>query len=504
MWVPKSWPQRQALECPARFLLFGGAAGALKTETALMDAIKYRENPRAKSLLFRKTSKEMLQMIERGDELYRQFGAEPRGGTYNRHYIFPSGMRVYMTGAGKDDKGIYQWQSWEFDYMGGDEAGMFVEKPIRWLIARNRTSDPSLQNRLRVRLYTNPNGPGVSFMKHAFIGPGCHHCTIERDEQGNRLTREPYQIYRNAEWESDRHQIGMSTCFIPGKLSDHNLLPNYETETLATLTAADRKKLKEGCWLSLEGNYFSNFDIRTMVIPRQKVGDEWWWNHWMGADYGFRGSAAAAGLWVRRPAPPPSTLNPNPRPCSILIDEYVARNEAPDAFGRSLKKRWLDASDGKTRRVLTGYLGPDSWSVRDDQHTIADQMIDGSGFGWEEASNDRAGGALLVYSGLDNSDLLIADNCKEAIRCLQTRQIDPDDSRKVRKDVGDSLDDTWDGVLRYPYYSYFRPAREPNDVRLKRIAAELKDVDPTSRAIRLREERAAMQDEGRPISYRRR
>lgn len=52
-WTPKTAAQKAALESRADILLFGGAAGSLKTETMLVDAARESNNSNLHAIIFR-------------------------------------------------------------------------------------------------------------------------------------------------------------------------------------------------------------------------------------------------------------------------------------------------------------------------------------------------------------------------------------------------------------------------------------------------------------------
>src|SRR6202043_2745892 len=100
---------------------------------------------------------------------------------------------------------------------------------------------------------------------------GCSHCKTRAD------IRETGQMYFDARWPSDNRLINFSTQFIPGRLTDHQLLGADYTKQLEGLPAAYAKALKEGCWDLFVGQYFDCWDRDRMLVPRQSVQNEWWW-----------------------------------------------------------------------------------------------------------------------------------------------------------------------------------------------------------------------------------
>ncbi len=449
-WQPRSYAQEQALLCPADILLFGGAAGSLKSETMLMDAVQEHRRPGLRAILLRRSYPELEKsLIRRSRELYPAYG-----GVFNeqkRRWTFPAGGAIEF-GYCESEKDIYRYQGAEYSFIGFDESTHFSEFPIRYMLSRLRSTDPGM--RLRVRLATNPGNIGHATHKDIFHGQQCSHCRAlaalgfdsERD-------RRPFAIYRDAVWPSDKRPIGKSTCFIPGRLSDHTLLGGDYARSLDTLPGAFRKALLEGCWDVYEGQYFDNWEPARMVAARARMEERPEWPHWLAVDYGFSGSQAAAYLLCRSPATPEQ-----PRGRKLVLEEFCAAHMTAEAFGAELGRRFRRTG----RRIVAAYLSPDAWNQRGDGHTIADQLIQASGFPFEPASNDRIGGAMLVYTELDRGELVIADTCSQLREALPTRIHDPDRPDDVKKIAGDPLDDCMD-ALRYGVYSYVAPPRPPQE-----------------------------------------
>lgn len=379
-WKPHSYAQEQALLCPAEMLLFGGAAGSLKSETLLVDAALERERGRLRAVLFRRSFPELdKSLIRRSHELYPSWGA-----TYNevrRRWTFPGGATVDFAYC-EGEKDIYRYQGAEFSFIGFDESTHFAEFPIRYMLSRLRSTDHGL--RLRVRLATNPGNVGHLTHKAVFHGSTCGHCNPT-------LARRPFRVYKDAEWPSDRRPIGKTTCFIPGRIRDHNLLAGDYAANLESLPGAIRKALLDGCWNVYEGQYFDNWDPARMLVKRPAITEQPWWPHWVGVDYGFNLSQAAAYLCCK-----------DTHGTTFVIEEFTARHQTAHEFGRELRARW------GTHRVGAWYLSPDAWAQRGDGHTLADQMAQAAGVGFTPASHDRRrGDAALQPAGSRR-----AENCR--------------------------------------------------------------------------------------------
>ncbi|MGH9488708.1 MAG: terminase large subunit domain-containing protein [Terriglobales bacterium] len=471
-WQPRSVAQAVALACPAEILLFGGAAGSLKSETILVDAIAERNHSRLRAVLFRRSYPELEKsLILRSRELYAA-----AGGVYHEQkklWRFSSGASVEFAYC-ESDKDIYRYQGAEYSFIAFDESTHFSEFPIRYMLSRLRSTAPGL--RLRVRLASNPGNLGHAMHKALFHGETCTHCHL-----GPR-SRHPFLLYHDAVWPSDRRPIGKSTCFIPGRVTDHSLLGDDYLASLGSLPGAFRKALLDGCWDVYEGQYFDNWDSERMLVKRALAGIEDWWTFWVAADYGFNVSQAAAYLFA---------ISPDGR--TYVVEEYTARHQQAADFARALRDRF--ALPG--RRIVAWFLSPDAWADRGDGHSLADQMSEAARVPFTPASNDRLGGAMLVYSRLDSGQLLICDSCRELRQAIPTRIHDPKRPDDILKAVGDPLDDCLD-ALRYGVYSFISP---PRPTPQQEIQAAITSRDPTMIALQHRVAEARLRQQYAPHRY---
>jgi hypothetical protein len=286
-WLPKTRAQWEALQSPADILLFGGAAGSLKSATILMDAVREFRNPNLMGVVFRESYPNLQDLIKKAYSLYSGY---PYFGEYNKTekiWRFPSNAReladpanieavarkliepTYVDGrcaqimfrymASDDD--VYNYQSFEFSFIAFDESTHHSEFQIQYLLSRLRSTDHTLK--LRMRLGTNPGGPGHDFHLKVFLG-ACPHC-----HPVSNGTRQPFKLYGDACWSdgsplSTRGDDGVlqekTTQFIPGNVSDHELFgkgnENYKAN-LRLQRPATAKALLDGCWSIFEGQYFN-------------------------------------------------------------------------------------------------------------------------------------------------------------------------------------------------------------------------------------------------------
>jgi len=98
-WEPKTKAQLKALNSKAEILLFGGAAGSLKTETLIMDAVREADNPNLNAIIFRESYPQLADIIRK---CRRLLTGRPFWGKYNagEHiWTFPRNVREMRAAA---------------------------------------------------------------------------------------------------------------------------------------------------------------------------------------------------------------------------------------------------------------------------------------------------------------------------------------------------------------------------------------------------------------------
>ena len=516
-WNPASVAQQTALECEADIILYGGSAGSLKSETLLVNASIEVDNPNLYAIIFRQSFPELRDLVKKSIRLYTKLGGKFTKGS-PLCWSFPSGAKIWLGYMGHDDD-VYAHQGAEYSFIGFDEGGHQTESRIRYMLTRLRSPDKSL--RMRMFITANPGGPGHSMLMHMFLKGICPHCEPKRCVV-------PGKLYWDATWKSDGQPLTVrlpaskefpkgevvykSVAFIPGKITDHNLLGCDYRANLMTQAAATAKMLLDGCWKAWEGQFFDCFsemrgcdemgkrldtgpDMR-MVIPRTEVKVEWWYPHLVSGDYGFSGSAAAAHLLVKTP---PEEFFPNGR--TIVLEEYVEKGATAKDYARALLERYFLVEDPN---VFEGWKVPDTprsiqmWAISPDAFrkdgSVNDNDVPFSrleqmnevllpyGFEFIRANDDRAGGWMKMYQMLRDGELVICRHCKHTIEMFQTRLKDPKKSDDLLKVRGDPLDDVADG-LRYGIMTWGMTAIKPRQIR---IAEAIEGLSPTNAAMTVR------------------
>jgi len=489
---PASDAQRSWLNSRAELLLGGGSVGSLKTSTALIDGSVEYDNSNMHTIMFRKTLTEHSEAIRISRDWFSNTGAtlyenEPvRNGSGspsfngNSHvWRWPWGSTFQFAYCATDND-VYAHQTQSYTCILWDESTRTAsEFMVRYLLTRLRSTDASLF--LRCRLGTNPGGPFADWHMKMFLGGVCPHC--------EPAVRIPGEIYKDATWPSDERSLeGMTTQFIFSKVTDHNLLGEKYVRNIRMQHAATAEALLAGCWRAFEGQYFDIWQPSEMVVKRQTIRDKWYWEHWVGADYGFAGSKAVAYLLTR---------DPDTRKIYV-IDEYVGEHKPVRDFANEVYEQFAKKKEDQeqSRKLRIMYLSPDAWNDRGDQHPLAAQMnevLQPHGLVFVKAKNDRAGGAMLLYEMLRDGTLLIADNCTLLQGAIEAAEHDPQQPEAILNVPNDARSDSRDAA-RYALYSYHQAAIKPLEVRVEERIKTQFSSDPTSamfHATRIREEERA-------------
>lgn len=477
----------------------------------MMDAVQERDNPNLRAIIFRASFPEMTDVIDKTQKLY-----PPLGGTYvgspKWTWTFPSGA-IIRFGYMKTDNDWRKYLGPRFSFIGIDESTLHTEKQLRNIMGRLSSTDPKL--RLRVRLTSNPGNVGAAWHQEIFLRGACpvhnpKECSI------------PGKLYTDRVWPSDGKKISSSCAFIPGKLSDHNLLDETYVQRLDEMHAGQAAAMKEGCWCSAEGAYFP-FLRKTMVRPLADCGIQPWYAHFVAIDYGYGQSYAAAALFVRTPPEIPQAIKiPGVRTDGVdtgpsypngrirQIAEILVPMTPVDDFARLIVNSFVMPQEGQQQRsIVAVFLDPANFNPSHDErmgtggHAVSDQIdriLEPWDLSCQRASNNRVGGWQLLYRMLRDGEFEFTDGCPEAFEAIRTRMIDPEKSGDLVKVPGDKLDDIADCV-RYGLFTFINPSDKPRELVLKEAVDGL---DLTSAAIRYQQVSERLDRQDAPVRMGRR
>jgi len=268
-WVPQP-KQELYLKNSAYEAMFGGAKGPGKTDGLLFDSTYQNDKPNYKALLLRRTFPKLQELIDRS---HRWFHNEAHWSGAIKRWTWPSGA-ILDFGHCKNEEDKYNYQGKEYHYIGFDQLEEFTLNMYLFIMAQNRSSDPTVK--CFIRSTSNPGNIGHSWVKDRFI---------------ERLPRDGavrYFIPETGEEVAAGTPGSLSRSFIFATLRDNPALTNndplYEAR-LNMLPEKLRRALKEGDWDAYEGQYFSEWRRSIHIIPSFDLSQP----HLtvLGLDYGF-------------------------------------------------------------------------------------------------------------------------------------------------------------------------------------------------------------------------
>ena len=496
---------------PAKYRLFGGAAGPGKSKALLMEAVvQALHHPNVNTLLLRRTFPELeasLLHYFRRDvprSLYVAFHE-------SKHLVEWTNGSTTRFGYCASEHDVYQYQGAEYLFIGIDELTLFTLRQWQFLTSRNRCAVPKTFPCMAGA--TNPGNIGHAWVKALWIdkqaAPG-----MERPEE-----------YNPQDYD-----------FIPARFFDNPIYAadkNYQ-KTLLALPTNLKRAFFDGDWEVFAGQYFDRFDLGRNTARAEEVEWQPWWPRWISIDWGFEHPAAtywhaqAPGTFATGGAREGSfaadgDARGQPSSCVVTYREYVTHRTSPRELAREIIARSLGSEqrtaggfsvppgslpmlDSAREKIAAIYLSPDAFARRTDDASIAEQMGDvfaEAGFPRPTpADDDRIGGWMLMYQMLDAGEWLLTDNCVELIRTLPTLVRDSARIEDVEKMDGDDAAD----AARYGLISRYAArrsgmARPPLE---QRLAERVTSTDPTIRAIQARKAQLEVPKRAQPVPFLRR
>jgi hypothetical protein len=264
------FPKQQDFHAsPAKYRLFGGAAGPGKSKALLMEtvlqALKY---PAANTLLLRRTFPELeasLLLYFRRDvprELYKSFNE-------SKHVVTWWNDSTTRFGYCARENDVYQYQGAEFVFIGIDELTLFTLRQWQFLTSRNRCPIPGAFPCMAAA--TNPGNIGHAWVKSLWI-----------DKQP-ASGMESAEQYDPADYD-----------FIAAKVYDNPIYANDAgyIKTLNALPSHLRRAFLEGDWDVFAGQYFDRFDPSSQVFRAEAIDWKPWWQRWISIDWGYEHPSA--------------------------------------------------------------------------------------------------------------------------------------------------------------------------------------------------------------------
>ena len=314
--------QVDALSTCADIAILGGAAGAGKTFTLLLEAARNIEVPGFGGVIFRRTSPQIRNeggLLDTSKQIYHRLGGGLR--EFITQWYFGNGNTIKFNHL-QYDKDVLDWQGSQVCFIGFDELTHFSEYQFWYMLSRNRSS---CGVRPYVRATCNPDPESwVAGLIEWYINPETGFPISERAG----VLRYFVRIADNMIWGSTKDEVldkvkeveafketmsealktGLkwqdlikSFTFIPGTIYENRKLlsadPAYLGNLLA-LTEQEQNQLLRGNWkMSADGmnlfswaainQIFDNYSILSLnkyiTVGRQSlplcrvIGGYWLW-----------------------------------------------------------------------------------------------------------------------------------------------------------------------------------------------------------------------------------
>lgn len=257
VWEPNpASPQVALLECPVFEVFFGGARGGGKTEGSIGDWLQHAGTygEAATGVFFRRTFKQLEEVIARTKQLFKPLGAIYRESP-KAEWEMPNGARLKFRYLERDsDAEEYQGHSYTRVYV--EEVTNFPSpEPINKLRAtlRSATGVP-----VGLRLTGNPGGPGHQWVKERYIAPA---------PQGYKVLKEQFKN------PFDGSVIEVERVFIPSRISDNPKLMQNDPTYVARIQQQGSTELVKawltGDWDVVLGAYFDCFNMESHVLSME-------------------------------------------------------------------------------------------------------------------------------------------------------------------------------------------------------------------------------------------
>ncbi len=403
--------QRQFFKAKARHVAYGGSRGggkswAMRTLFVLL-ALKYDG---LKLLLVRRTLPELREnhLLPLMSMLYgvARYSAEEKA------FHFPNGSRLRL-GYCDSENDVYQYQGQEYDVVGFEEATLFTEFMIQFILTCNRTTRKDFAPRAYYTM--NPGGVSHAYFKRLFI-----------DRQ-----------FRGDENPDDY-------LFIQAKVYDNPCINPEYVRTLQNLPEELRKAHLDGDWNVFLGQVFSEWRRDVHVCDPFEIPQGW--IRFRAMDWGF-----AKPYSIHWYAVDYDGMIYCYRELYGIKDDMPDVGTCEDPSEVAKKVRELE----KGEDIAYGVADPACWQEDErikwanNARTVIDAFAS-EGVYWNKANNARISGKMEVHMrlrghGKDRPGIRFFSTCKHMIRTLPALQYD----KNVVEDVDTKQEDHAYDELRY-------------------------------------------------------
>lgn len=465
--------QKAAFTTAATELLYGGAAGGMKSFTLRASGIRWCvEVPGIQVYLFRRTLTDLRDNHLRGPrnlhtmlEEYTKSGHVKYRAVENE-FEFWNGSALHLCYCDAEDD-VEKYRGAEIHVLQMDELTHFSEYQYRFLRSRVRRAGLKIPQQYvarlpRIETASNPGSIGHAWVKRTFITPA-----------------PPMEL-----WKAPPEEGGMLRQFIPARLAENPHLtrddPEYRNRLLGLGNHDLVRAMLDGDWDIVAGQAFEKLRRDTHCIEPFTPPDDWLC--FGSLDWGSS-RPWSYGQWT--------VANGNPLPdgrvyrrgAIIRYGEIYGWNGKPNEGQRKEATEVADAIAAKNRGRHFAYIAadPSMWKV-DGGPSIAETMLR-RGVVLRKADHNRLTGYVEVRQRIngdgDGPMLLATANCHAGFwRTMPDLVMDEDHPEDVDTDQEDHCyDDVRYACMSRPWVSAPMRKKEPVDRWMRAFEREEDDAE---------------------------
>ncbi|HYV62615.1 MAG TPA: hypothetical protein VE958_08065 [Bryobacteraceae bacterium] len=377
IWQPQPGPQTAAILSEADEILLGGARGGGKTLAGILWLLKGNYDlpeghpvrntavnwPHYRALVVRRNAQDLRDWIDQAWEIFKDTGAKKTGQPVT--FEWPSHAKIY-TDHLNDEDAFNKYRGWSLTRILLEEL---TEIPYaKWYLRlfgslrARKQGDGSTMLKTQILATTNPDGPGMMWVKRRFV---------EVYAKGARIP--PNTTFRDP-------LTKLTRVFIPALLDDNKFLgPEYEQQLLAQRGESEAiyQAWRWGRWDVFSGQFYD-----TYRPDGNREGEPVWAKHtydaadvvlapyWpmaIGVDWGYNhDSAAYWGRWNQQDKR------------LYVFREFVARQMGSRQLGQEIARRTLPDIFGLGDQAhVPLFLSHDAFSKEDNTRTRAELFAEG-------------------------------------------------------------------------------------------------------------------------------
>ena len=280
LYKPQPGPQEKFLSSDADITIYGGAAGAGKSFSLLLDALRGIKNSSYHAVLFRRLAAEIRKVGQLWDASKKIYTGIGNPNNVELKWTFGQYSNIQLSGL-QYDQDVYSWQGAELDFIGFDELTTFTENQFWYLFSRLRSSSGQIKPYMRATCnpqpgwlldliewwiredgYPDENRAGVKRYFVRFNGV-VNWFSAEKEAQA-------FIESLDIDYQMKLKIKPKTMCFIPATIEDNQYLlqnnPDY-VSTLFALPEIEKKRLLEGNWRIMpSGRLFKREWFKQFVI----------------------------------------------------------------------------------------------------------------------------------------------------------------------------------------------------------------------------------------------